>query len=256
MAIPESLTRIATEALIALLMAVAGYALSLFVHRALQSLLSRHLDPGWSRFVANLARYLVLGATLYFVVQRTGTSGLIVIVITALTGAFAIGSERTASDMVSGIKLFFMRQYKVGDLVTVAGQRGRVTEITLTYTALQNDALDKTIIPNSEAVNKIIINHSQIPGFPVSVIVPVNADQCVEKVTTLLQACAQNFEPRLMRPDFQPIVSVADIAAGKVNYLVKVIVSEEARSSDNSDIAGLLRLAAMRALASGGIPVG
>jgi small-conductance mechanosensitive channel len=121
---------------------------------------------------------------------------------------------------------------------------------------LQNDALDKTIIPNSEAVNKIIINHSQIPGFPVSVIVPVNADQCVEKVTTLLQTCAQNFEPRLMRPDFPPMVSVADIAAGKVNYLVKVVVSEEARSSDNSDIAGLLRLSAMRALAGGGIPVG
>ena len=256
MAIPESLTRIAAQALIALLIALAGYLLSLLVHRAVQGVLSRRLDPGWSRFVANLLRYLVLGATVYFIVQRAGTSGFIVIVITALTGAFAIGSERTASDVVSGVKLFFMRQYKVGDLVTVAGQRGRVSEITLTYTALQNDALDKTIVPNSEAVNKIIINHSQIPGFPVSVILPVDASQCIETVTALLQTCAQNFEPHLMRPNFPPVVSVADIVLGKVNYQIKVVASEDARNTDGSDIAGMLRLSAMRALASGGIPVG
>ena len=253
MLLPEGLTRIATEAMIAILIAVLGYAASLLVHRALRGTLSRVLDSGWTSFVANLARYLTLGGTLYLVIQRTGAPGFLVVLVTALTGAFAIGSERTASDVVSGIKLFFLRQYKVGDLVTVAGQRGYVTEITLTYTALQNDALDKTIVPNTDAINKIIINHSQVPGFPITIIVPVGADQCVEKVTELLLGCARTFEPQLVQPNYTPVVSINDIVLGKANYQVRLFVPEEARSADTQ---GLLMLSAMRALTNSGIPVG
>ena len=249
----DALTHILTEALIAVLIAVVGFALSQILVRALRSALIRTLGPGWAGFVANLVRYLVLGGTAYLIVQRTGTSGLLVVVVTALTGAFAIGSERTASDVISGIKLFFMRPYTAGDWVTIAGQRGRVAEVTLTYTVLENQTLDKTIISNSEAINKIIVNHSQIPGFPITVTVPVDAAQSVDDVARLLQKCALDFQPQLMEECFRPTVLVTDIVLGKVNYQIKVFVPEQARESD---AAGLLMLSAMRALGAGGIPVG
>jgi len=249
----DALTHIVTEALIAILMAVSGFGLSLVLARGCRGLLYRALGEIWGGFVASLVRYAVLGGTAYLIVQRSGTSGLLVVIITALTGAFAIGSERTASDIIAGIKLLLSHQYTVGDWVTIAGQRGRVAEVTLTYTALQNATLDKTIIPNSEAVNKIVINHSQIPGLPVSAIVPVGAEQCLEDVLRVLQKCALDFKPQLITPDLQPSVSVGDIVLGKVNYKLTIFVPEEAR---DGGVEGALMLAAMRALVSGGIPVG
>jgi len=62
------------------------------------------------------------------ILASSGAAGLIVAVITALTAAFGLGSERIASDLVAGVSLFFSQIYNTDDFVTIAGYDGKVVQ--------------------------------------------------------------------------------------------------------------------------------
>lgn len=144
----DALVTFLTNLLIAVAIGGAGYLVILVVGRLLNALLSRFLSKTWAGFLTNVVRLALLIYTVKLIVTFTGAAGAFVVVITALTGAFAIGSERLAADLVAGTKLLILNYYKVGDLVTIAGQMGHVEQITLTNTILATDALDHIIIPN------------------------------------------------------------------------------------------------------------
>jgi small conductance mechanosensitive channel len=225
------LTNIIVTGLIAIAMAGAGYVASLLVARILTPIAHRFLDHGMAGFVVSLARVGVLLFTLKLIVDQTGAAGVLVILVTAFTGAFALGSERIASDIVAGANLFLLRYYKVGDLVTIGSLRGRISAISLTHTSMGNDERDRIIIPNAEILGQTIVNHSSLPGARLSALVPVDGRHERGAAMERLLEIARGFEPQLRGPGDDPRVILREVIGGGAQsrsiYEVSIYVPEE-----------------------------
>ncbi|NUM44302.1 MAG: mechanosensitive ion channel family protein [Anaerolineales bacterium] len=248
----EALVTFLTHLVTAVLIGGAGYLVILFGGRLVNALLSRIMSKTWAGFLTNVIRLALLFLTIKLIVDRTGATGAFVVLVTALTGAFAIGSERLAADLVAGTKLLVLNYYKVGDLVTIAGKLGHVTHITLTNTIIATDSLDNIIIPNSEAINQIITNHSQIPGHRLEVIIPIPGDHDRTHVMRVMQEAALTFTPQMI--EHEPKVMLENFGVNTQYYKVRVIVAES--TAWTSSNFAKLRLIVAEALKREGIPVG
>ena len=97
---PESMVTLLTNILIAVAIGAAGYLLAWITARLLKKVLSRLLNLSWSGFLANLAAFGIMILTIKIIVDQTGATGAFVVIVTALTGAFALGSNELAADLV------------------------------------------------------------------------------------------------------------------------------------------------------------
>ena len=121
----------------------------------------RDFEPTVQRFLSSLINValkvmLLLSVAGMFGIQTTS----FIAIFTAL--AFAVGSALSGSlgHFASGVMLLIFRPYKVGDLVTLAGQTGDVEEVQMFNTVLRTQDNKRIIIPNSLVTGSIISNIS------------------------------------------------------------------------------------------------
>lgn len=248
----DALIAFFTNLLIAIAIGIAGYLVIWLVGKFVYTLLTRLLGKTWAGFLTNVLRLGLLIMTLKIIVDQTGAAGAFVVIITALTGAFAIGSERLAADVVAGTNLLFLNYYKVGDLVTIAGKLGHVEQISLTNTILATDSLDRIIIPNSEAINQIITNHSQIPGHRLEVMIPIPGEHDRKRAMQVMADAAATFAPRMV--EHEPKILLESFGVNTNFYKVRIVVAES--TAWTSSNFAKLRLIVAEALKRDGIPVG
>ncbi|MCP4360635.1 MAG: mechanosensitive ion channel [Chloroflexi bacterium] len=238
-----------TSIVIAVSIGVVGYIVALLLGRLVHRITSKFLNASWSGFIANLARLGIAILTIKIIVDQTGAAGAFAVIIAALTGAFAIGSERLAADLVAGLKLLFLNYYDVGELVTIAKHMGRVEEVSLTHTVLATFRRDRVIIPNSDALAQIVVNHSKIPGHKVNVRIPIPGPHDREQVMEIMRVAAVKYTSR-MDP---PIVVLNEIGINTSYYRVMVLVREE---DWKPIVAEHVLLVIVNGLEAAGIPVG
>ncbi len=250
----ESILNFLSMAGLAVVIAVVGYVISeLVLIRLIRSLLSRIIESTWTDFLAGIVRLGLFLLTGKIIIDLTGTAGALVVIVTAVTGAFAIGSERMASDVVSGVKLMFLRYYKIGEYVTLGEYFGKVIEINMNYTSLLTIDKEKIIIPNAEAIEETLINHSRVPGYRVKVRIPVQGEHDRQQVMNVLSDTAAGFDGRIIEDGFDPIILFSGIGAQTNFYEVWIYVSEW---PDTVYKSSELRLQLVEALKAQNISVG
>ena len=85
------------------------------------------------------------------------------------------GAESLIADLVTGVFMLFENQYNVGDYVEVAGFRGRVTEIGIRTTCIEDPGGNVKIVNNSAMTN--LLNRSNHTSRAVSTIgIPYGTD--------------------------------------------------------------------------------
>ncbi len=252
--LPETILNFLSMAGLAVVIAAVGYVISeLVLIRLIRGLLSRFIENTLTDFLSGLVRLGLFLLTGKIIIDLTGTAGALVVIVTAVTGAFAIGSERLASDVVSGVKLMFLRYYRVGEYVTLGEYFGKVTEINMNFTSLLTIDKEKIIIPNAEAIEGTLINHSRVPGYRVKVRIPIQGNHDREKVMTILTESATNFDGRIIEEGFDPIVLFSGIGADTNYYEVWIYVE---RWPDTVYKSSELRLVLAEALKAQDISVG
>ena len=112
---------------------------------------------------------------------------------------------------------------------------------------------EKIIIPNAEAIEGTLINHSRIPGYRVKVRIPIMGDHDRGKVLAILEETAVDFDARISDEGFDPIILYAGIGAGTDYYEVWIYVE---RWPDTVNKSSELRLQLAEALSAKGIIVG
>jgi len=158
----------------------------------------------WLRFIGNLLALVIVIWTIKLLLDSTGAAGVMVILGTALTGAFALGSETIASDFVSGIKLFASRPFTSGHLVTIAGQTGVVKDVGLTNTTLVSYGNKLTIIRNSDVVTGSIINHSTQPMQFIEIQVTLPVSQDLQKAVSVILKEIKESSPEITDDRYMP----------------------------------------------------
>lgn len=107
-----------------------------------------------------LGRMAKIAIMLFGVATALGTMGVNVSALVAglgLTG-FALGFafHDVLSNLLAGILLLLFRPFDVGDAISTAGLDGRVTQIDLRYTMLQQET-KRILIPNSNLFTNPIV---------------------------------------------------------------------------------------------------
>jgi small conductance mechanosensitive channel len=247
----DSLVDLIYNIFLAVAIGAVGYLAAWIAARVIKRFLTRFLSPSWSGFLANMAALGIILLAIKIIVDLTGATGAFVIIITALTGAFAIGSNDVAADLVSGVKMLFLKYYDVGDMVTIAGHTGQVEDVNMTNTVLATRRRDHVIIPNSQALGQIIVNHSKVPGHIVSVQIPIPGEHDRDKIMGIMLEAAQAFPAR--REEDDALVLLDEFGIKTTFYKVGVIVNEENWRPATS---ARLRLAVTKELEANNIPVG
>lgn len=70
-------------------------------------------------------------------------------------------SQQVLSNVMSGIYVVIRKSYKINDVIEFQGNRGKVIEINLNETIIEDADMNKIIIPNSLISNGIIKNISK-----------------------------------------------------------------------------------------------
>jgi small-conductance mechanosensitive channel len=212
----------------ALLIGIGGFVLAFILSQITRRLLARPMGEGWSKFLASLVALVVAIWTIKLILDSTGGAGLFVVLVTVLTGAFAIGSERFASDLIAGINLFIARSYAVGDFVSLAGYEGKVVAISLMTTTLESIFGDWIYIRNSEAMSGTIVNYSIQPSHLISIKFPLPIGQDLNIALPALERAIKDFSPELANTAYQPTIVVEGAEEGYLIMEVRAYVTERA----------------------------
>ncbi len=209
-----------------LLIGAGGAFLAFASSRLLTRLFANAMGPGWSRVIGSLTALGIGLWTIKLILDVAGAKGLLVVLITILTAAFAIGSERVAADLVSGVSLFFSRPYQVGDIVSVSGHDGSVRAISITQTTLESLFGDQIYIRNSDVVAGTIVNYSATHGHLITSLVILPATEDLNLAIELIEKTIQDFSPEMAGSSYRPSVSAESGEPGYFNIEVRVYVTE------------------------------
>jgi small-conductance mechanosensitive channel len=231
----------------AILIGFGGFVVAFILSQIVARVLSRPLGQIWSRFLASLLALTIGAWTIKLILDSTGAAGLLVVIVTAITGAFAIGSERIAGDLLAGIGIFVGRTYGAGDFVVIAGQEGRVSNVSLFLTTLETANGDEIYIRNAEATSGTIINYSAHPGHLISVKVPLPVTQDLNAAVAAVQNGVKGFSPELSdKPFHQPSVVVETAEDGYFIIEVRAYMTERLDSGPEKTRLFLLAVNAIK----------
>ncbi|WP_051651105.1 mechanosensitive ion channel family protein [Brevundimonas bacteroides] len=120
----------------------------------------RH-DPTVLSFAVQVVRVLVYLIGLIAVLQRLGVQTTsIIAVLGAASLAVGLALQGTLSNVAAGVMLLILRPYRVGDLVNIGGNVGRVQRLDLFFTQLADVNNVKIMCPNGKVFGDFILNLS------------------------------------------------------------------------------------------------
>ncbi len=134
---------------------------------------------------------------------------------------FAVGTALSGSlgHFASGVLLLVFRPYKVGDLVTLAGQTGKVKEIQVFNTVLMTSDNRSIIIPNGNITTNIITNSSGHGNIRVDMLFSISGDSDIDYVRSVIQEVADKCPQILKDPSID--IFVNKLPVGMIEMAVR-----------------------------------
>lgn len=199
-----------------LALTIAGWV-SAAVHGSLRKM---KFDATLSKFIAKLARWSVLGIAAitcmgYFGVETTSFAA----VLGAAGFAIGLAFQGTLSNFAAGAMLLLFRPFKVGDVVNLNGQLGKVDEIELFSTTLDTFDNRRIILPNSDVFGSTIENITYHPVRRVDVEVGAAYDADIDATREALEQAITSTEGVITHPE--PAVVLLGLGASSVDWSVR-----------------------------------
>ncbi len=154
--------------LIALILFLALFTLSVIIDKILHRWLKRNLDdPLLAKFISKTVKITIVIAALLMCLKIIGLGALVTGIIgTAGVGAFVLGFafKDIGEHFLAGIILAFNRPFRVGDTVELNGTKGVVSTLNLRNTRIKSFDGQDIFIPNGNIVKNKVVNYT-LDGF-------------------------------------------------------------------------------------------
>jgi small conductance mechanosensitive channel len=220
---PDALTQLAVEfgprVLSALLVLVAGFFVMRWVGRLAGRGLSRFpLEPPAYDLILRVVKLLVFALFVVMALQNLGIDLLPLLAGIGIAGAgIALALQGVLGNLAAGLTIIFTRPFRVGEYVSIAGEDGRVQEISLFSTTLRHADLSQVVIPNRKIVGEILHNYGVIRQLDMSVGVAyaTDLDQAIAVIHEVLAA-----SPRVLQEP-APVVRVDLLGDFAINIAIK-----------------------------------
>lgn len=130
-------------------------------------------------------------------------AGIDITVLSVFGGALGIGIgfglQKIASNYVSGFIVLLDRSIHPGDVLTVDGRFGTVSQLTARYLVLRSNDGTEAIIPNETLISSTVVNHSYSNRqMRVAIPVQVSYQSDLDQALTILNEAAAA-QPRVLK---------------------------------------------------------
>jgi len=182
------------------------------------------LDPSLQNSVSTIFGYLGVIVALSLAMAKLGVDfQQITLVAGALSIGIGFGLQSVVSNFVSGLILLAERPIRVGDVINVKGEEGRVRRIHVRATEIETGDRASVIIPNSELITQVVKNRTHTDTFAqVSVTLAVAYGSDVKKVRDILLEIAMAHPQVMQHP--APSVFVTGLGENGVNFSLGWVV--------------------------------
>ena len=211
--------RFGPKLLIAILILAAGFAVSRWVSRwFLRGLSHVELEPPVRTLLARVAWALTLSVFVILALQNLGVELLPLIAGLGVAGAgVALATQGVLSNVVAGLSIIFTKPFRIGEYISIAGEEGVVSTITLFNTTLTHVDHSRVVIPNRKIVGDILHNSGNIRQLDIAVGVAYDSDMNAA-VAAINEVLAAN--PRVLK-DPPPVVQPIQLGDWAVNVGVR-----------------------------------
>lgn len=134
--------------------------------------------------------------------------------------AIGLALQGALGNVASGLLILVFRPFKVGDLVEMSGDLGKVAEVTLFTTALDSLQNVRIIVPNGVAISGVIKNYSHNAIRRVDVSVGTDYGASLAEVRNVLEKAAATVRNGLADP--APQVFLAALGGSSIDWQVRI----------------------------------
>ena len=171
----------------AILLVIAGFAVSRLLAGGARRLASGRLDPTQEALLRRGTYYLVLSLFLVAALHHLGFNlGVLLGAAGILSVAIGIASQTSASNLVSGLFLIAERPFEIGDVILVGGTTGEVLSIDLLSVKLRTFDNLFVRIPNETLIKSEVRTLTKFPIRRVDLQIGIAYKEDIERVRNLL----------------------------------------------------------------------
>lgn len=182
----EFITNYSFQILGAIIIFVIGIFVSKYAYKIIDNLLKTKIDETLSSFVANFVKILIIVMMGVLALGKLGISiGPFVAALGALSLTAGLALQGTVANFAAGVVLVATKPFKIGDTITVHNVYGKVEEIKLAYTVLENEDKEQITIPNKHMIGDVLVN-----SFSYRIVegsIGIAYDSNVEKAISLIK---------------------------------------------------------------------
>ena len=199
---------------------VGKWIVNLVVSTMLKAMRRGDMDTTLRRFIANLARMLLMLFVIIAAINQLGIQTASLIALVGAAGlAVGLALQGSLSNFAAGVLIVLFRPYKVGDWIEGGGVSGAVVEVQILTTVLKTGDNKQVIIPNSQIMGSTITNYSANDTRRVDLVVGVSYKDDLDQVRRELQALVDADDRILSDPAVT--IAVSALADSSVNFVVR-----------------------------------
>jgi small-conductance mechanosensitive channel len=162
--------------------------------------LASHLDANLRVVLGKFIRAVLIAVGVLISLQQIGFDLTLLSVFGGALGVgIGLGLQKLASNYIAGFTILLDRSVRIGDIITVDGRTGVVSQATSRYVVVRSGDGLEAIVPNETLVTTTVMNHSYTSHeLRIALAVQVSYGSDVEKALEVLLDVAQR-EPRVLR---------------------------------------------------------
>ena len=178
------------------------------------------VDESLRHFLGNIIYSALVIVVVIAALDRLGVDTTSVLAVFAAAGlAIGLAMKDSLSNFAAGVMLVIFKPFKIGDVITAAGETGVVESINVFSTLLRTGDNQEIVIPNSGIYGNTIKNITARETRRIDLVIGIGYGDNIAKAKSLLNEII-NSDPGVLK-DPAPTILVLDLADSSINIAVR-----------------------------------
>lgn len=183
------------------------------------------LEPTFIQVLNEIIKYSIIAVTITVIFKEIGWDISAIVVSLGIVGiAVGFGARDTISNFIAGMFILADKSFRVGDIVEMSGQSGKVIKLGLRVTTIKTDDNKIITMPNSTFSKNIYINSTTQETRRVGLDVNIPYELELEETVNLLVETASKCKWVLSDP--KPNVLIKEMTDTGIKASLNVWVDD------------------------------
>ncbi len=186
-----------------------------------------NVDETLAKFIGSMVRYAVMAMVFIAAIGQVGVQTASLVAIFGAAGlAIGLALQGTLSNVAAGAMLMLFRPFKIGDFVSITGEEGVVTDMSIFTTEITTVDHVQVIIGNGEVWGSTIQNLTSKGIRRVDNNFGIDYDDNIDKAFDVIKSTAAS-HPKVLTEPAEPWAKVIGLGESSVDIQSRVWCNSE-----------------------------